>query len=254
MKLDNRVALITGGSRGIGLATAKLFAAEGAKVVLAARTEAHGSAAAGQIPNAIFVRCDVTCAVDCQRVVEETVRAFGRLNILFNNAGVIYRNRTVEATSEVEWDDLLNTNLKGTFLMSKYALPHLRLSARGGSGAAIVNTASYVALVGYPGLAAYCASKAGIMNLTRAMALDHASENIRVNCICPGSVDTEMVHSAWRAYGDQDEAARLWAAKHPMGRIATPEEIARVVLFLASDDSSFITGAAVPVDGGITAG
>ncbi len=250
MKLENRAALITGGSRGIGLATAKLFAAEGARVVLAARNEVEGGSAAGQVPNAIFVPCDVTRAADCQRTVEETVRAFGRLDILFNNAGVIYRNLTVEATTEAKWDDTLNTNLKGTFLMCKYAFPYLRASGRG----AIVNTASYAALVGFAGLAAYCASKAAVVNLTRAMALDHASENLRVNCVCPGSVDTDMIRAAWQAYGDQEQAARLWAAKHPMGRIATPEEIARVVLFLASDDASFITGAAIPVDGGITAG
>lgn len=250
MKLENKVALITGGNRGIGLAAAKLFAREGARVAIAARNEADGNAAVSQIANAIFVRCNVQRAADCQFAVEQTVRAFGRLDILFNNAGVIYRNRPIEATSEAEWDETMDTNVKGTFLMSKYALPHLRA----GGGGAIVNTASYAALVGFPGTAAYCASKAAIANLTRAMALDHARENIRVNCICPGSVDTEMIHSAWRAYGNWDEAASLWAAKHPMGRIATPEEVARVVLFLASDDASFITGAAVPVDGGITAG
>jgi NAD(P)-dependent dehydrogenase (short-subunit alcohol dehydrogenase family) len=240
MKLENKVALITGGTRGIGLVTAKLFAQEGARVALAGRNETDGKDAASQIPGAIFVRCDVRQAADCELAVERTVNALGRLDILFNNAGVIYRNRPVEATSEAEWDETMETNVKGTFLMSKYALPQLRASG----GGAIVNTASYVALVGCAGLAAYCASKAAIANLTRAMALDHARENIRVNCICPGSVDTEMIHSAWRAYGDWDEAASLWAAKHPMGRIATPEEIARVVLFLASDDASFITGAA----------
>lgn len=250
MKLESRVALITGGSRGIGLTTAKLFAAEGARVVLAARHEADGRSAASQVPQAIFVPCDVTRAADCERTVDETVSAFGRIDILFNNAGVIYRNLTVEATSEATWDDTLDTNLKGTFLMCKYALPHLRACGRG----AIVNTASYAALVGFAGLAAYCASKAAVVNLTRAMALDYARENLRVNCVCPGSVDTEMIRAAWRAYGDQEQAARLWAAKHPVGRIATPEEVARVVLFLASDDASFITGAAIPVDGGITAG
>ena len=249
MKLAARVALITGGNRGIGLATAKLFAAEGAQVALAARNAEDGHAAAAQIPGAVFIQCDVTRAQDCEHAVEETIRVFGRLDILFNNAGIILRNRSVEATSEAEWDEIMDINVKGTFLMSKYALPHLRV--RGG---AIVNTSSYVGLVGSPGLAAYSASKAAIVNLTRSMALDHAKENIRVNCICPGSVDTEMIQAAWRAYGDIDEAARVWSEKHPMNRIATPEEIARVVLFLASDDASFITGAAVPVDGGITAG
>lgn len=250
MKLDRKVALITGGNRGIGLATARLFAEEGARVVLAARNEEDGRRAALQVPNAIFLRCDVKRADDCRDTVEEAVRAMGRLDLLFNNAGVIYRNRPVEATTEAEWDDTMDTNVKGAFLMSKYALPHLRDSGRG----AIVNSASYAAIVGFPGLAAYSASKAAIVNLTRTMALDHARENIRVNCICPGSVDTDMIHAAWRDYGDWDEASRVWAEKHPMGRIATPEEIARVVLFLASEDASFITGVALPVDGGITAG
>jgi NAD(P)-dependent dehydrogenase (short-subunit alcohol dehydrogenase family) len=250
MKLENKTALITGGSRGIGLATAKLFAEEGARIVLAARNEEEGKKAARDVPNSLFVHCDVKRADDCRRAVEETVRTIGRLDILFNNAGVIYRNRPIEETTEAEWDDTMETNVKGTFLMSKYALPHLRASGHG----AIVNTASYAAIVGFQGLAAYSASKAAIVNLTRTMALDHARENIRVNCVCPGSVDTDMIHAAWRAYGDWDEAARLWASKHPMGRIATADEIARAVLFLASEDASFITGVALPVDGGITAG
>lgn len=250
MKLENKVALITGGNRGIGLATAKLFAEEGARVALAARNEEDGKAAALSIPNAIFVRCDVKCEQDCRRAVEETVRVLGGIDVLFNNAGVIYRNRTVEATTEAEWDDTMETNAKGTFLMCKYALPYLRASGHG----AIVNTASYTAIVGFPGAATYSASKAAIVSLTRTMALEHAHERIRVNCVCPGSVDTDMIHAAWRAYGDYEQAAQLWASKHPLGRIATPEEIARAVLFLASEDASFITGVALPVDGGITAG
>lgn len=250
MKLTHQVALITGGNRGIGLATARLIAQEGARVALVARNQADGQAAASTIPGAIFIPCDVTRASDCEHAVEETVRTFGRLDILFNNAGIILRNRNVEATTEAEWDALMDTNIKGTFLMSRAALPHLRAAG----GGVIVNTASYLGLVGMPGVAAYCASKGAVVNLTRAMALDHARENIRVNCICPGSVETDMIHAAWRNYGDLSEAARVWAAKHPMNRIASPDEVARVVLFLASDDSSFITGAAVPVDGGITAG
>lgn len=244
------MALITGGNRGIGFMTAKLFAAEGARVAMAARNVEDGNAAAKQIPGAIFIHCDVKLAAECFQAVEETVRALGRLDILFNNAGVIYRNRPVDVTSETEWDDTMDTNAKGAFLMSKFALPHLRSSG----GGVIVNSASYAGLVGFAAHAAYSASKAAVVNLTRTMALDHAHENIRVNCICPGSVDTEMIHSAWRAYGNWDEAASVWAGKHPMGRIATPEEVARVVLFLACDDSSFITGVAIPVDGGLTAG
>lgn len=250
MKLAHQVALITGGNRGIGLATARLFTQEGARVVIVGRDADAGRAARSQLSNALFVQANVTCAEDCQRAVDETVRAFGQLNILFNNAGIILRNRNVEATTEAEWDATMETNVKSIFLMSRAALPYLRAAG----GGAIVNTASYVGLVGFPGLAAYAASKGAVVNLTRAMALDHARDKIRVNCICPGSVETEMIHSAWRAYGDVEEAARVWAAKHPMNRIASPDEVARVVLFLASAESSFITGAAIPVDGGITAG
>ena len=250
MRLSNQVALITGGNRGIGLATAQLFERQGARVAIVGRDADAGRAALAQLNGAIFVRADVTRADDCQRAVDETLRAFGQLNVLFNNAGIIFRQRSVEATSETEWDATMNTNVKSIFLMSRAALPQLRAAG----GGAIINTASYVGLVGFPGLAAYAASKGAVVNLTRAMALDHAHENIRVNCICPGSVETDMIHSAWRAYGDVEQAAQVWAAKHPLNRIASPQEIARVVLFLASDDSSFITGAAVPVDGGITAG
>lgn len=250
MKLQDKVALITGGNRGIGLATAQLFEQEGARVAIVGRDADAGRAALAQLDGAIFIQADVTRADDCQRAVDETSRAFGQLNILFNNAGIIFRQRSVEATSEAEWDATMETNVKSIFLMSRAALPHLRAAG----GGAIINTASYVGLVGFPGLAAYAASKGAAVNLTRAMALDHAHENIRVNCICPGSVETDMIHSAWRAYGDIEKAAQVWAAKHPLNRIASPQEIARVVLFLASADSSFITGAAIPVDGGITAG
>lgn len=250
MKLENRVAIITGGNRGIGLATAKLFEQQGARVAISGRDEDAGRAALQELRHAIFTPGDVTRADDCARIVSETVRAFGRLDILFNNAGIILRNRNVEVTTEDEWDASMDTNVKSVYLMSRNALPHMRTVG----GGAIVNTSSYIGLVGAAGLAAYAASKGAVVNLTRAMALDHAKENIRVNCICPGSVETDMIHNAWRMYGDVQAAAQLWASKHPMGRIAAADEIARLVLFLASDDSSFITGAAIPVDGGITAG
>lgn len=248
MRLSNRVTLITGGNRGIGLATAKLFAKEGAKVMMLGRNHAKGQLEAGLIPNAKFIRGDVTRAQDCQRAVDETIREFGRLDILVNCAGIIYRNRTVEQTMEEEWDATFNVNVKGTFLMCKYAMPMLR--ERKGC---IVNLSSYVGLVGFRGASAYAASKAAIINLTRSMALDHAREGVRVNTVCPGSVDTEMIHAAWEKFGDVKEARRLWSEKHPMGRIAQPEEVARAVLFLASNDASFITGTALAVDGGLTA-
>jgi meso-butanediol dehydrogenase/(S,S)-butanediol dehydrogenase/diacetyl reductase len=255
MKLSNRVAIITGGNRGIGLATAKLFIQEGARVVITGRDQEAGRAALeamqeGTTTPALFVPADVTRNNECQRIVNETIGAFGRLDILFNNAGIILRNRTIEATTEDEWDTMMDTNVKSMFLLSRAALPQMRTAG----GGAIVNTSSYIGLVGAPGVAAYAASKGAVINLTRAMALDHAQDKIRVNCICPGSVETDMIHNAWQAYGDVDEAARIWAAKHPLGRIASADEVARLVLFLASDDSSFITGAAIPIDGGITAG
>ncbi len=248
MRFTNRVALITGGNRGIGLAAARLLAEEGAQVVLFARDAKAGQAAAAGIRGAHFVAGDVRRAADCEGVVAETLRLHGGLDVLVNCAGIIFRNRTVEKTTEQQWDDTFDINVKGTFLMCKYAMPALR--ARGGN---IVNVSSYTGLVGFAGASAYAASKAAIINLTRSMALDHAAEGIRVNAVCPGSVDTEMIHSAWEQYGDVREAQRLWAAKHPLGRIAQPEEIAQAIRFLASQEASFITGIALAVDGGLTA-
>ena len=249
MRFENRVAIITGGTRGIGVAAARLFTAEGGTVVAVARDATHGESAIAGIPRASFLAVDVRSGADCERVVTETLGTHSRLDVLINNAGVIYRNRTVEQTTDEEWDTTFDINVKGAFLMSRSALQALR-----DGGGNIVNVASYVGLVGFAGAAAYAASKAALVNLTRTMALDHAREGVRVNCVCPGSVDTEMIRSAWRAHGNPIEAERLWGEKHPLGRIATPEEVARTMLFLASDDASFITGAALPVDGGITAG
>ncbi len=248
-RFADRVALVTGGNRGIGLATARAFAAEGASVVLMARNAEIGARAAESIGGASFVEGDVRRAADCARAVDEAVRLHGRLDVLVNSAGVIYRNRTLEEHTEEEWDLTFDTNVKGTFLMCRAALPRLR-----GVRGAIVNVASYVGLVGFRGSGAYAASKAAIINLTRTVALDHAAEGLRANCVCPGSVDTDMIHEAWEQTGDAEAAARAWAGKHPLGRIATAEEVARAILFLASDEAGFVTGVALPVDGGITAG
>jgi NAD(P)-dependent dehydrogenase (short-subunit alcohol dehydrogenase family) len=247
MRFKNKAVLITGGSGGIGMAVARAFAKEGASLALVARHWPHGKS--DDLPDVLTLSADVRLAADCERAVGDAFRQFGRLDVLVNGAGIIYRNRTVEQTSEDEWDDTFDTNVKGAFLMSRYALPALR-EAQG----SIVHIASYTGLVGFAGTSAYAASKAALINLARTMALDHAAEGIRVNCVCPGSVETEMIHEAWRQYGDEVEAREVWERKHPLGRIATPEEIARVILFLASDDASFITGVALPVDGGITAG
>jgi NAD(P)-dependent dehydrogenase (short-subunit alcohol dehydrogenase family) len=247
MRFMDKVVLITGGSGGIGLAVARAFAGEGASLVLVARSWPKN--ATGDLPNVTAINADVRSSADCERAVAETVREFGRLDVLVNGAGVIYRNLTVEQTSEAEWDDTFDTNIKGAFLMSKYAMPHLR-ETRG----SIVSIASYAGIVGFAGAAAYAASKAALINLSATMALDHAAEGIRVNTVCPGSVETDMIREAWEAYGDVAQARELWEKKHPLGRIAAPEEVAHAILFLASEDASFITGAALPVDGGITAG
>jgi meso-butanediol dehydrogenase/(S,S)-butanediol dehydrogenase/diacetyl reductase len=248
MRFENKVVLITGGTRGIGFATAQHFAREGAQVVIVGRNVDKTTEAARKIPGRGEAG-DVSVAADCERIVTRTLSLHARLDVLVNCAGVIFRNRTVEETSEEEWDRIFDVNVKGTFLMCKYVLPALRENK-----GCIVNVSSYVGLVGFAGTSAYAASKAAILNLTRSMALDHAKEGIRVNAVCPGSVDTDMIHTAWKQFGDVEQARVLWAEKHPLGRIASPEEVARAILFLASEEASFITGAALPVDGGITAG
>ena len=254
MRLENKVAIITGGSSGIGRAAALLFAREGAKVVVAARNEARGQATVEDIARtggqALFVPCDVTQAGDCQRVVQSAVEAFDRLDILVNNAGVIFPDRTVVNTSEEEWDQTMDVNVKGVYLTSRYAIPHMTDNG----GGVIINTASVWGLVGGNGAAAYCASKGAVVLLTKAMALDHARQGIRVNCICPGSVDTPMLRAEMEALGGVEKALPKFAAKHPLNRISAPEEVAEAALYLASDAASFITGVSLPIDGGRTAG
>ena len=248
MRFIDKVVLITGGTRGIGMATARLFSEEGARVVIVGRDKEKMEEAIRDVPARGKIG-DVSIVADCEHIIAWTLDQYACLDVLVNCAGVIFRNRTVEQISEEEWDTTFDVNVKGTFLMSKFAMPALR--EKKGS---IVNVASYVGLVGFPGASAYAASKAAIINLTRSMALDHAREGIRVNAVCPGSVDTDMIRSAWQQFGDMDQAKRLWSEKHPLGRIATADEVGRAILFLASEEASFITGAALPVDGGITAG
>lgn len=253
MKLRGRVAIITGGTSGIGLATAVLFVKEGARAVIAARDEEHGKQALSKLTSGgregLFVRCDVRRPEDCKRVVDQAVKTFGRLDILFNNAGVIHVGRSVVDTTEAEWDSTMEVNVKGVYLMSKYAIPQMKETG----GGVIVNTASVFGLVAGSGVAAYCASKGAVVMLTRAMAVDHVSDGIRVNCICPGSVDTPMLRQEMEDLGGVDVQKPKFAARHPMNRISTPEEVAQAALYLASDDSSFVTGIALPVDGGRSA-
>lgn len=252
MKLKDRVALVTGGSSGIGEATAVLFAKEGAAVSVTGRSEERGRRVAEHIVQgggrAVFIKTDVSDAKQCRDAVERTLADFGKLDILFNNAGVFYAHDALEC-SEEEWDRQLDVNLKGTFLMSKYALPSMIAQ---GSGV-IINNSSGWGLVGGDKAVAYCASKGGVVLLTKAMAIDHGKQGIRINCICPGDVDTPMLPEDAKFRGLRWEEYMAGAANRPMGRIGTAHEIAKAVLFLASEDSSFMTGAALVVDGGGTA-
>ncbi len=251
--LDGKVALITGGASGIGRATALLFAHEGAAVAVADLDEAAGQVVVRGITEAggraIFVHCDVAVAADCQRAVRATQQELGGLDILFNNAGII-RRATVVETSEAEWDRVMAVNVKAIFMLSKYAIP---IMAQAGGGV-IVNTASGWGLVGGRKAAAYCAAKGAVVNVTRAMALDHGEQNIRVNCICPGDTDTPMLQDEARQLGEPVGRFLADAAQRPLRRIGTPEDIAQAVLYLASDAASFVTGAALVVDGGGLAG
>jgi len=251
--LTGKYALITGGASGIGWATALLFAREGAAVSVVDLDEDKGQAVVREIVDnggqAIFVHCDVSQAADCQRAVQRTVDELGGLDILFNNAGLIRRASVLE-TSEEEWDRVMAVNVKSVFLLSKYAIP---VMAQAGGGV-IINTASGWGLVGGRKAAAYCASKGAVVLLTKAMALDHGEQNIRVNCICPGDTDTPMLRNEAQQLGEPDERFLEGAAQRPLRRIGRPEEIAQAALYLASDASSFVTGTTLVVDGGGLAG
>jgi NAD(P)-dependent dehydrogenase (short-subunit alcohol dehydrogenase family) len=252
MRLKDKVALITGGTSGIGEATALLFAREGARVAITGRNSERGAAVVSRIKAAggegIFLRADVGQSPDCQRVVEETVRAFRQVDILFNNAGVFYPQTALEC-SEREWDEQIGVNLKGTFLMSKYALAGMIARKSG----VIINNASGWGIVGGDHAVAYCASKGGVVLMTKAMAIDHGAQGIRVNCVCPGDVETPMLPADAKMRGLKWDEYLAGCANRPLGRVGTVDEIAKAVLFLASEDSSFMTGAALVVDGGGTA-
>lgn len=253
MDASGTVALITGGTSGIGRATAELFASRGAAVAFTGRDEDRGAELAELIRaggrDALFVRADVRSAEECTATVEQTLAAFGRIDVLVNNAGTYVPNDAL-GCSEEEWDAQVDTSLKGTFLMSRAVLPHM---IERGSGA-IVNNASGWGLVGGAEAVAYCAAKGGVVLLTKAMAIDHGPQGIRVNAVCPGDTETPMEVADAERKGWTWERYVEWASDRPLGRMGTPEEIAKAILFLASDESSFITGAALPVDGGGIAG
>ena len=252
-RLQGKRALITGGASGIGRATAALFAREGAAVVLFDRDAAGGRAEADRAVagggRAFFVEGDVTRMADCERAIAETLRLVGGLDVLFNNAGVIRRGTILE-TSEADFDLTLAVNLKGIFLLSRCAIPAMA----GGGGGVIVNAASNWGLVGGAKAAAYCASKGAVVLLTKAMALDHGPQGIRVNCVCPGDIDTPMLRGEAEQLGLPVEEHLAELARVPIGRVGRPEDVAEAVLYLASDASSFMTGTPLLIDGGFTAG
>jgi NAD(P)-dependent dehydrogenase (short-subunit alcohol dehydrogenase family) len=254
MRLKDKAALITGGTSGIGRATVELFAAEGARVAFTGRRVELGRAVAAQVRQAggeaLFVAGDMTRPADCERALAETLQAFGRLDILFNNVGMTISG-TAEALSEADWQETFETNVFTAWRMCKLALPVMR--AQGGG--VIVNNASDWGLVAGREAVAYCASKGAVVQMTRAMALDHARENIRVNAVCPGDTFVERYTDPayFRNLGDPEAMRQTLGQALPLGRMGRPEEIARAVLFLASDDASFVTGSALLVDGGNTA-
>jgi meso-butanediol dehydrogenase / (S,S)-butanediol dehydrogenase / diacetyl reductase len=245
MRLANKTAIITGGGSGIGKAIATAFVREGAKVMIAGRDSKKLDRAAVEIgADCQAVSADVSKASDVQKLVTATIDKFKRINILVNNAAVLLPG-TAESLSEEDFDQTFNINVRGLWLMSRAVLPHMR-AAGGGS---IINIASVLSMVGARNRVAYSASKGAVMAMTKAMALDHAAENIRVNCIAPGIVATEMVTK----FNTDEAARRQREAMHPMGRFGQPEEVAGAAVFLASDESGWTTGSVLTIDGGYSA-
>ena len=250
-RLENKVALITGAASGIGLAAAELFAREGAALMVADIDSARLDAVAKNLQQSGATvhhsTGDLSFSGVARRIADEAANRFGRIDILFNNAGIDLRG-TIEETSDENLDRILSVNVKAAFFLTKYVVPHID-SLRGGS---IINTSSAVALYPVVGRIAYCTTKGAIVSLTKALALDLAPRNIRVNCICPGAVNTPLLQQDFAAAKDPDARLASIIARYPIGRLAEADEIARVALFLASSESSYITGATITADGGRT--
>ena len=253
MRFQGKVVLVTGGGSGIGLATALAFLREGARVAIGEVSAGRGREAAararGDGHELLVIPGDVTREADAARMVGKTVEAYGRLDVLFNNAGILVES-PIHEMSEADWDRQIDVNLKGAFLVAKHAIRQMLLQG----GGTIVNTGSVDSLVGDPEAAAYSASKAGVALLTKSMGLAYATRGIRVNAVCPGWVETRMFAQEAETRGvTVSEYRRHAVAEHPLGRVGQPEEIAELVLFLASDESTYTTGTLVVADGGYTA-
>ncbi len=248
MEFRDKVVLITGGASGMGAATAREFAASGATVVILDRNAEGARAVAAEIGAPEPVVGDVSDSAFCDQAVGMTLQRYGRLDVLVNAAGIIKRADVIHTTDE-QWHEIMAVNVGGIFFMCRAALPHMKARRQG----VIINFGSIWGSIGAEGVAAYCATKGAVHNLTRAMALDHARDGIRINCVCPGEVDTPMLASERPEPPTREFLQELADKTIPVGRLAQPEEIARVVVFLASDAASYITGAMIPVDGAYTA-
>jgi NAD(P)-dependent dehydrogenase (short-subunit alcohol dehydrogenase family) len=251
-KLDGKVAIVTGGASGIGRATAERFLEEGAKVAIVDVSEKAGNKVISELKvkgyDVTLAVGDVTRSADVKRMVSDIIGHFGRVDVLFNNAGILVEG-TVEEVTEDDWDRIMAVNVKGVFLMTKEVVPLMLKQGKG----TIVNNASCSGLVGDRGAIAYNTSKGAVVLMTKCLALDYALKNIRVNCVCPGEIETPMfLQEVARRGITPDEHRKDICGYHPIGRLGRPQEVANTVLFLASDDSSFITGTAVSVDGGYT--
>ena len=247
-RFSGKSVIVTGGGSGIGRATALAFAAEGARVVVGDIHEQEGQATVAAAKErggeAVFVRADVSRAADCAALVDEAVKRYGRLDVAFNNAGINIRVAPIAEIEEAEWQRMLAINLTGVYLALKYQVPAMKRTG----GGAIINTASVGGLIGTAGVATYCATKHGVIGLTRSAALEYIKDGIRINAICPGATRTAMLEEWFK----DPEIERSVKGQHPIGRIAEPEEIARAVLFLASSDASFMVGHPLTIDGGLT--
>lgn len=245
-RIEGKVAIVTGAGSGIGRATAHLFAAEGAKVIVADVTGAEEETARTLGGDAVAVHADVSISADVRSMIEVARSRFGRLDVIFNNAGIDGAQAPTAECTEDNFDRVIAVNLRGVFLGMKHAIP-LMLEGGGGS---VINNASVAGLVGFRGMPAYCASKGGVVQLTKTAALEYATQHIRVNAICPGVILTPMVERLTAGNADAEAAFRATA---PVERFGTPEEVAALALFLASHESSFVTGAALAIDGGFVA-